>query len=88
MVILVDAVVVGPSGQADVRLVLDTGAVLTTLVPRIAESILQRRDRPRCAANARICWPGVNARIRRRAETATNAQEIDELERDVEQAMR
>jgi predicted aspartyl protease len=37
--IFVDAVVVGPSGQADVRLVLDTGAVLTTLVPRIAESI-------------------------------------------------
>lgn len=37
--IIVDAVVVGPSGQADVRLVLDTGAVLTTLVPRIAESI-------------------------------------------------
>ena len=28
--IIVDAVVVGPSGQADVRLVLDTGAVLTT----------------------------------------------------------
>jgi predicted aspartyl protease len=37
--IIVDAVVVGPSRQADVRLVLDTGAVLTTLVPRIAESI-------------------------------------------------
>jgi clan AA aspartic protease (TIGR02281 family) len=37
--IFVDAVVAGPSGQADVRLVLDTGAVLTTLVPRIAESI-------------------------------------------------
>lgn len=37
--IIVDAVVVGPSGKADVRLVLDTGAALTTLVPRIAESI-------------------------------------------------
>ncbi len=37
--IIVDAVVIGPNGQADVRLVLDTGAVLTTLVPRIAESI-------------------------------------------------
>jgi predicted aspartyl protease len=37
--IFVDAVVVGPSGQADVRLVLDTGAVLTTLVPRVVESI-------------------------------------------------
>jgi predicted aspartyl protease len=36
---IVDAVVVGPSGQAAVRLVLDTGATLTTLVPRIAESI-------------------------------------------------
>jgi predicted aspartyl protease len=37
--ISVDAVIVGPNGQATVRLVLDTGAVLTTLVPRIAESI-------------------------------------------------
>lgn len=37
--IFVVAVVVGPRGQAEVRLVLDTGAVLTTLVPRIAESI-------------------------------------------------
>lgn len=37
--IIVNAVVVGLSGQADVRLVLDTGAALTTLVPRIAESI-------------------------------------------------
>jgi clan AA aspartic protease (TIGR02281 family) len=37
--IFVDAVVVGPSGQADVRFIVDTGAVLTTLVPRIAESI-------------------------------------------------
>jgi predicted aspartyl protease len=37
--IILDAVVVGPSGQAEVRLVLDTGAVLTTLVPGIAESI-------------------------------------------------
>jgi clan AA aspartic protease (TIGR02281 family) len=37
--IFVEAAVVGPSGQADVRLVLDTGAVLTTLVPRIAERI-------------------------------------------------
>ena len=37
--IIVDAVVVGPSGHADARLVLDTGAALTTLVPRIAQSI-------------------------------------------------
>jgi predicted aspartyl protease len=37
--IIVNAVVVGPSGQAEVRLVLDTGAVLTTLVLKIAESI-------------------------------------------------
>ena len=37
--IIVAAVVAGPKAQADVRLVLDTGAVLTTLVPRIAESI-------------------------------------------------
>ena len=37
--IVVDARVVGTSGQADIRLVLDTGAVLTTLVPSIAEAI-------------------------------------------------
>ena len=35
--ILVDAVVVGPTGR--VQLVLDTGATLTTLVPSIAEAI-------------------------------------------------
>jgi predicted aspartyl protease len=35
----VAAVVVGPNGRADVQLVLDTDAVLTTLVPRIAEAI-------------------------------------------------
>lgn len=37
--ILVPAVVVGPSGNADVQLVLDTGAVLSTLAPTIAEAI-------------------------------------------------
>jgi len=37
--IVVDATVVGPRGQAQVRLVLDTGAVLTTVIPTIAESI-------------------------------------------------
>ncbi|MDB4954677.1 MAG: hypothetical protein JWO36_2246 [Myxococcales bacterium] len=37
--IIVDAVVVGPTGRASVQLVLDTGVVLTTLVPSIAESI-------------------------------------------------
>ena len=37
--IVIDATVVGPSGQARVRLVLDTGAVLTTLIPTIAASI-------------------------------------------------
>lgn len=37
--IVVDAVVVGPSGRACVRLVLDTGAVLTTLVPSVAQAI-------------------------------------------------
>jgi predicted aspartyl protease len=37
--IVVDAVVVGPAGQATVELVLDTGAVLTTLAPSIAEAI-------------------------------------------------
>lgn len=37
--IVIDATAVGPSGQAEVRLVLDTGAVLTTLTPMIAASI-------------------------------------------------
>ncbi|TMQ03803.1 MAG: hypothetical protein E6J90_10285 [Deltaproteobacteria bacterium] len=37
--IVVDAIAVGPSGHAEARLVLDTGAVLTTLSPAIAESI-------------------------------------------------
>src|SRR5258705_10795819 len=37
--IVVDAIAIGPSGQAAVRLVLDTGATLTTLIPTIAESI-------------------------------------------------
>ena len=37
--IFVDATAVGPAGRANVRLVLDTGAVLTTLIPSIAESI-------------------------------------------------
>jgi predicted aspartyl protease len=37
--ILVAAVVTGPTGRAIVRLVLDTGAVLTTLVPSIAAAI-------------------------------------------------
>jgi predicted aspartyl protease len=37
--IVIDAVVVGPTGQATVELVLDTGSVLTTLAPSIAEAI-------------------------------------------------
>ena len=37
--IIVEAIVVGPNGNAVARLVLDTGAALTTLVPRIAEAI-------------------------------------------------
>ena len=37
--IVIDAVVVGPSGRANVQLVLDTGAVLTTLVPNVAQAI-------------------------------------------------
>jgi predicted aspartyl protease len=37
--IIVDAVVVGPSGRANIQLVLDTGAVLTTLVPTVAQAI-------------------------------------------------
>lgn len=35
----VDAVIVGPSGSAQLTLVLDTAAVLTTVVPSIAESV-------------------------------------------------
>lgn len=37
--ILIDAEVVGPLGGADVRLVLDTGAAATTLVPEVIEKI-------------------------------------------------
>ena len=37
--IVIDAVVIGPSGRADIQLVLDTGAVLTTLVPTVAQAI-------------------------------------------------
>ena len=37
--IVVDAVVVGPAGQATVELVVDTGSVLTTLAPSLAEAI-------------------------------------------------
>ena len=35
----VDAVVVGPTGRAKVQLILDTGAVMTTVVPNVADSI-------------------------------------------------
>ena len=35
----VDAVVVGPTGRAKVQLILDTGAVMTTVVPNVAASI-------------------------------------------------
>jgi predicted aspartyl protease len=37
--IVIDAVVIGPSGRANIQLVLDTGAVLTTLVPTVAQAI-------------------------------------------------
>lgn len=37
--IVVDADVAGPSGRANIQLVLDTGAVLTTLVPTVAQAI-------------------------------------------------
>jgi hypothetical protein len=42
--IVVEAIAVGPSGQAEARLVLDTGAVLTTLIPTIAEATTSRFD--------------------------------------------
>jgi predicted aspartyl protease len=35
----VDAVLVGPAGRAEVTLILDTAAVMTTMVPSVAESI-------------------------------------------------
>ena len=35
----VDAVLVGPGGRAEVTLILDTAAVMTTMVPSVAESI-------------------------------------------------
>jgi len=35
----VDAEVVGPTGRARVQLILDTGAVLTTIVPSVADAI-------------------------------------------------
>src|SRR5689334_18222574 len=34
-----DAVIVGPTGRAEVMLILDTAAVMTTVVPSVAESI-------------------------------------------------
>jgi len=37
--IFVDAVVVGPTGRANIQMVLDTGAVLTTLAPAIAQAV-------------------------------------------------
>lgn len=37
--IIVDAIVVGPSGRSNVGLVLDTGSVLTTLVPDVARAL-------------------------------------------------
>jgi len=35
----VDAVITGPTGTADVKLILDTAAVMTTVVPSVAESL-------------------------------------------------
>lgn len=37
--IIIDAIVAGPKGNDRARLVLDTGSVLTTLVPEIAEAV-------------------------------------------------
>jgi len=47
--IVVDAVVVGPSGRAQLRLVLDTGAVLTAFVPGVAQAIGY-------TSNDRVAW--------------------------------
>ncbi len=35
----IDAIIVGPTGRAEVTLILDTAAVMTTVVPSVAESI-------------------------------------------------
>jgi predicted aspartyl protease len=35
----VDAVIISPTGSAEVKLILDTAAVMTTVVPSVAESI-------------------------------------------------
>lgn len=35
----IDAVVTGPTGSAEVKLILDTAAVMTTIVPSVAEAI-------------------------------------------------
>jgi predicted aspartyl protease len=37
--ILVEAIIAGPKARAQARLVFDTGAALTTLVPSVAEAI-------------------------------------------------
>ena len=47
--IAVDAVIVGTTGRADVTLILDTAAVMTTVVPSVAESIGYSSD-------VRIAW--------------------------------
>jgi clan AA aspartic protease (TIGR02281 family) len=44
--IVVEAILLGPRGRHPVRLVLDTGAALTTLVPAVAEAAgYSERDR-------------------------------------------
>jgi hypothetical protein len=35
----INAVIAGPAGDAEVTLILDTAAVMTTVVPAVAESI-------------------------------------------------
>src|SRR5215468_2920458 len=59
----IDAIVVGPTDRAKVRLVLDTGAALTTLVPTVAQAIGY-------TSSARIAWSvtrGERARLHRAA---------------------
>ena len=46
--IVVAAMAIGPSGKAEVRLVLDTGAVLTALIPAIADGAIQPRFARAC----------------------------------------
>ena len=61
--IVVDATLRGPRASAAVRLIVDTGAALTTLAPNVAEAIgcgaseaIRRRTSATSATNSTDCW--------------------------------